>query len=106
MTKAVCFKCGEIKRGSFTLCNSCQVRPEGEAELVRSLALSDHYLNPDQIDQTIRRIKNGETIEFSEDQMNILTADFKEFLLTPMGQMLWGGCPKPHQKKWWQFWKS
>lgn len=106
MTKAVCFSCGEMKRGSFTMCKACHIRPEGEVELVRSLALSDHYLNSDQMDQVIKQIKNGEIIEFSDDQMKVLTADFKEFLLTPLGQMLWGIRPEPIQKKWWQFWRS
>jgi len=105
MTKAVCFNCGEIKHGTFTSCKACQIRPAGEFEMVRSLGLSDHYLTQEQIDQVAKLIKNGEPIQFQEEQLELLTREVKKFLLTPVGKMLSGLAEEPSQNKWWQFWR-
>ena len=106
MTKAVCFNCGELKHGAFTSCKACHIRPAGEAEMVRSLGLSDHYLTQEQIDQVAKLIKNGEPIQFQEEQLELLTQEVKKFLLTPVGKMLSGQTEEPSKNKWWQFWKS
>ena len=106
MTKAVCFNCGEIKYGTFTSCKECHIRPASEAEMVRSLGLSDHYLTLEQIDQVAKLIKNGEPIQFQEEQLELLTQEVKKFLLTPVGKMLSGQAEDPLKNKWWQFWKS
>ena len=105
MTKAVCFNCGELKHGAFTICKGCQARPAGEAEMVRSLGLSDHYLTQEQIDQAVKLIKKGEPIQFQEDQLELLTQEVKKFLLTPVGKMLSGQAEAPSKNKWWQFWR-
>lgn len=51
VTVAVCVKCGSIKHGAFNHCSACGMRPETEADLTYSLALTDHYFSADVLNQ-------------------------------------------------------
>ena len=67
MTQAVCFKCGELKLGSFCRCNICQSVPRTDEELVLSLAMSDHYFDLEVLEQMSDVIKSGQQINLSKD---------------------------------------
>ena len=73
--------------------------------MVRSLGLSDHYLTQEQIDQVTKLIKKGESIQFQEEQLELLTQEVKKFLLTPVGKMLSGRAEDSSKNRWWQFWR-
>lgn len=45
MTKAVCFQCGHIKSGAFLPCDKCQAKPQTDAELIASVAMTEHYFD-------------------------------------------------------------
>ena len=45
MTKAVCFRCGDIKFGAFNPCGACGETPRNDEDLILSLAMTDHYFN-------------------------------------------------------------
>ena len=104
MTQAICFKCGAKKHGAFTLCKNCQTRPLSEDDLMNSLALTDHHLSEASLNQAGQQIQGGQVLEFEPEQLEILRAEVKSFLETPMGKTLIGGGPKIPTKKWWQFW--
>lgn len=104
MTQAACFKCGEIKHGAFTTCKHCQERPINEADLMVSLALSDHYLAPKELLDISSEIKGGKTFELTQDQILVLSDEVKNFIKSPLGAALIGQRKEPPTKKWWQFW--
>lgn len=58
MTLAVCFKCGSQKIGALVDCPACKVAPHLEAELVFSLALSEHLSSASQLIHYAHEIKN------------------------------------------------
>jgi TPR repeat protein len=61
MTQAVCFKCGEIKWGAFNRCGQCQAIPRTDDDLMSSLAFTDHYFEPDELQQIGRDVESGRT---------------------------------------------
>jgi hypothetical protein len=60
MTVAVCFKCGEIKFGAFSPCQSCGAEPKSDDDLVLSLAMTDHYHERPALQELGQKIKKGE----------------------------------------------
>jgi hypothetical protein len=67
MTKAVCFKCGEMKFGAWRPCPSCGVRPVYEDEFDLSTALTDHFFELEDLEEFSARIKRGIVLEFVTD---------------------------------------
>jgi len=78
MTIAICFHCGGIKRGSFLRCDDCGIEPQSEDDYAVSLALSDHYFNPDQLRTVGERIQGGAVVNLTsfseEDRSKLLDA--------------------------------
>lgn len=59
MTIAVCVRCGEIKLGAITSCPGCRHVPLDDDDFVYSIVLSDHYFNPETLNQISASMKNG-----------------------------------------------
>ena len=59
MTIAVCVKCGALKHGAFGRCGSCGQAPETDSELAYSLALTDHYLSPSELEAYSASMRAG-----------------------------------------------
>src|SRR5689334_13870058 len=59
MTMAICIKCGEEKWGGFTPCQACGHRPVEVDDLARSLFLTDHHQEREDLLEAGRRIKEG-----------------------------------------------
>ena len=59
MTKAICWKCGEFKSGSFVPCPSCNADPETENDLHKSLFLTDHYHDEDGLSKLQQQVRRG-----------------------------------------------
>ncbi len=66
MTQAICFRCGEIKWGALNPCDRCGVVPRSDDELTFSLAFSDHYCDPETLQQIGWNVKIGNPPEISE----------------------------------------
>jgi len=67
MTIAVCFKCGNLKKGAFNPCKKCNACPKNEEELALSLVMTDHYFNLPSLEQLSVCIENGYKIELSAE---------------------------------------
>ena len=78
MTQAVCFKCGEAKRGAFNTCSQCGAVPRADDELMLSLAFSDHYFEPDKLQQIGSEIKAGSTPQLGDDLRTALAPAVQE----------------------------
>jgi hypothetical protein len=59
MTKAVCFKCGDIKWGALNRCKKCGALPRSDDELTLSLAFTDHYFDLATLQEIGRNIEMG-----------------------------------------------
>jgi len=67
MTVAICFNCGEIKWGAFTLCKKCNILPKNKEDMALSVFLTDHCLDKSILNQIALSIKNGEKVELSSE---------------------------------------
>ena len=105
MTKAVCFNCGELKHGAFTICKGCNVRPTGESDLITSLGLTDSHNSEPELEAIGISLKNGEAIEFDPKQYELLRNEVRAFMESPMGKAILGKRQDIPPKKWWQFWR-
>jgi hypothetical protein len=59
MTVAVCFSCGELKHGAFKPCGKCGLMPKDEDSMALSMALTDHYMGPDELRHLGQQIHKG-----------------------------------------------
>ena len=59
MTKAVCWKCGEFKSGSFVPCPACNADAETDDELLKSLFLTSHYHDEDGLTKLQEQVRRG-----------------------------------------------
>src|SRR5437016_4412369 len=59
MTAAICIKCGEFKLGAWTACSKCGALPRTEDERALALAMTDHYFNPETLEQMAQSIREG-----------------------------------------------
>ncbi|HEX8505819.1 MAG TPA: hypothetical protein VF630_10655 [Hymenobacter sp.] len=92
MTVAICFACGEFKVGAFTPCPACGAEPASDEELAHSLALTDHYLTPEGLEQVQQQAAAGQPIN--------VDPDFYEQLL----QGLQAEREAKARRPWWKFW--
>ena len=69
MTIAICFKCGNFKKGAFNPCEKCNVLPKSEEELALSIVLTDHYLNQVDLEHLSTCINNGGRAELSSEML-------------------------------------
>lgn len=67
MTTAVCIHCGNIKFGAVNLCNYCGFCPSTEDEIIRSVAMSDHYFKIDVLESMSQRIRSGQEVTIDEN---------------------------------------
>ena len=59
MTKAICWKCGVFKTGSFIPCPNCNADPTTEDERLISLFLTDHYHDEAALNALHVQIRSG-----------------------------------------------
>ena len=78
MTMAVCFRCGELKFGAFTPCQSCGVTPSSDDDLIVSIAMTDHYHSVADLEQMGQRIRDGDSPELSDDTRRELMESLHE----------------------------
>ncbi|MBL8892817.1 MAG: hypothetical protein JNL67_22765 [Planctomycetaceae bacterium] len=69
MTKAVCIYCGENKLGALVPCVACKTAPDTKIDRAKSILLSDHCLSVSELNFRAVRIRNGESLEFEEEQV-------------------------------------
>lgn len=107
MTQAVCFRCGEIKFGSFCPCGKCRAVPATDDDLALSLAMSDHYFSMDELRAMGERIRRGLPVSLNEEQRVEMVAMIRELTQQPQwkkkqAKMLeLAAAPR---KPWWKFW--
>jgi len=92
MTVAICFACGEFKVGAFTSCPHCGAEPTTDEDLAHSLALTDHYLTPEALEQVQQRAVAGQPID--------IAPEFYEQLLQGLQEERATKASRP----WWKFW--
>jgi len=86
LTKAVCYHCGEFKKGAFTGCGSCKSAPNDDEEIVLSLALTDHYFDVATLSKFADAIKNGKKVDLTEAFRAELLETHEEFKSTILGK--------------------
>ncbi len=89
MTVASCFVCGELKVGAWTPCPVCGANPATDEEMTTSLALTDHYLTLEDLEQVRQRIAAGQPVDIPEEF-------YTELLATIRADRL--------RRPWWKFW--
>ena len=67
MTLASCFVCGALKVGAWTPCPVCGANPATDEEMATSLALTDHYLTPENLAQVGQRIAAEQPVAIPEE---------------------------------------
>jgi hypothetical protein len=91
MTTAVCIHCGELKFGSFVPCHACNGRPKTDHELIISLAMSDHYLDLETLQQIGSSIKErGEPPNLDPDSYESFRKILEEFRASGTWARLFG----------------
>ena len=78
MTMAVCFKCGELKFGAFTPCQSCGIEPSTDDDLALSLEMTDHYHPVAELEDMGQHIKEGYLPELPDDTRRELLKTLRE----------------------------
>ena len=108
MTKAVCFRCCDIKFGAFNPCGACGETPRNDEDLILSLAMTDHYFDDSSLRQLGDSVKAGNPPKLDESTRSNLLNTLEEFKKTPAGRIMLGLKPgqeteaKP-RRKWWPF---
>ena len=69
MTIAVCLKCGSMKHGAWTPCQTCGHLPESLEDKAKHLFLTDHYHQRDELDPIAEAIRSGKAVNFPEDML-------------------------------------
>ena len=72
MAKAICWKCGDHKRGALIPCPNCHVIPKSEEEQILSVMLTEHYLDNETINSYQSRIRNGAVVVIDEESQRTL----------------------------------
>lgn len=78
MTMAVCIRCGAQKVGAWVGCRKCGFEPTTLSERSKSMALSDHYLSPDDLRKVGERIASGKEIHFVDSDLGDLENPIRE----------------------------
>ena len=79
MTKAVCFRCGHLKFGSFLPCDQCQAKPQTDEELIASLAMTEHYFDQATLESMREYIReHGRHPELDPNSMKIFRKALEE----------------------------
>lgn len=77
MTVAICLRCGRTKVGAFAYCPGCGFTPSTDADLAKSLLLSDRHLDPQSLEAIGAKIKGGEELNFDQESVDELAEVIK-----------------------------
>ena len=109
MTVAVCWKCGEMKRGAFNPCPKCKAAPRSEDDLAVSLAMSDHYFDKPKLELMGADIAAGKPLQLApETRRNLIkvlrdgAAVLPMFKDAPRAADIDYESPPPPKKSWWK----
>lgn len=107
MTRAVCFKCGVIKFGAYVPCPECAAFPQTEDELVISLAMTDHYFDPTELEEIGHDVRTGRPPRLDPDDYAELVQSVRDNGLVDqvagMAEQL-SAAAQRLKKPWWKFW--
>ncbi len=78
MTTAVCIHCGAMKFGALTPCTKCQFCPETPEDKAKSIVLSDHYVEEEELQRLAERIKAGQEVIYPEELLNNYIRAYEE----------------------------
>lgn len=83
MKQAVCYSCGEMKRGALAPCPHCGRSPESDDDLILSLGLTDRYLDDAELEAVGRDIKQGKRPKLDDETRQRFQAHLEEFKKFP-----------------------
>ena len=104
MTIAICFNCGEFKHGAWTVCQKCGTTPKDDDELVKSLAMTDHYFDNNSLREMGRTIATGEEINIDPESRKQLLSQIHDPAFAKMLNRIRGIDNLASSKPWWKFW--
>lgn len=78
MTTATCIYCGTLKFGAFAPCHECNRIPTERDDVVRSVALTDHYFTPEQLADFGAQIRNGQPLKIDTKLETRLSAEIDD----------------------------
>ena len=78
MARAICLKCGELKRGAFNGCPTCHSSPRTEDERITSMMLTEYYLDEQTMMGYQDRIRKGAVVVVDENNKGMLRPVIKE----------------------------
>jgi hypothetical protein len=67
-----------MKHGAFNRCENCGGLPRTDNELMLSLAFTDHYFQPDRLEQIGRDVKAGKTPQLAQSLKDKLAPAINE----------------------------
>jgi hypothetical protein len=70
-----------MKTGAWTTCPECQFIPNTREEQARHLMVTDHFLNAEALKSISERVKRGEALEFSEEQLKAVAASIPDRMI-------------------------
>jgi hypothetical protein len=85
MTLAICWKCGSRKVGALSACSSCGAFPTVASDQAKSILLSDHYRDADELAQAGQQIASGGTVAFDDGEVERLTQAVAKVPPLPIG---------------------
>lgn len=83
MKQAVCYSCGEMKRGALAPCPHCGRSPESDDDLILSIGLTDRYLDDAELEAVGRDIKQGKRPNLNDETRQQFQAHLEEFKKFP-----------------------
>lgn len=76
-----------LKFGAFCPCHECDRRPTERDDVIRSLALTDHYFTHDQLADFGTQIQNGDELEIDPELESQLSHEIDDDALQPLARM-------------------
>jgi len=101
MTKAVCYRCGELKFGALCRCPECEATPSSDDDLITSLIITDSHFDQERLNMLATLIKEGTPLQFPDELRARLAAT-----LPDLKRMLGRGplsAPRKNKSRWWPF---
>jgi hypothetical protein len=87
MTTATCIYCGALKFGAFVPCQQCKRIPLERGDVIRSLALTDHYFTNDQLADFGTQIRNGRDPKIDKELEARLSSEIDDNTLQTLERM-------------------
>jgi len=91
MTRAICFKCGERKSGTFSACGSCGATPRTQNQRALSLVLSEYLSSRKELSTLAKAISSGAQPEIATEKLS----KAREALKDPQLIIMLGATPTP-----------